>query len=960
MTQPASFPRRDLLGGTMAGILATTFAAAAPASAAETPPDALVEAASPRVRGMSDEQWARFLSGQDLRWQRVPRTWYEGAFLGNGFVGTQVYRERTPSNRDALKFTVDHSESQDHRPAFGNEWGVARLPIGKALLTPVGEFTGADLRLDLWNAELSGTVSTDRGTLEIHAFVHSTLPLLVIDVRPSAGERGFSLTFEPLPAVSPRIVREQPPKGFDPNPAWVTHTEGDVSFVTQPLFAGGQNATAYRSRRATHGGRTLVLSTAHSFPGTEAERSVRRAVGAAGTVDALRVTHRRWWHEFYRRGFLSIPDAKLQSFYWIQLYKLASAARAEAPIMATTGPWLEPTPWPSAWFNLNAQLEYWPVHGSNHLELDPIPRTVRENQQTLVDGLRPEYRADSMGLRRSTDARFADAGYVGVPNPDSDAEIGDLPWLLHNVWLSYRHTMDVAILRDDLFPVLRKAMNYYLHFLAYGADGRLHLPPTFSPEYGRAPDCNYDLALIRWSCRTLLDAAKTLGVDDPLAPKWREVLAKLVDYPVDEHGLMIGTGVPFAKSHRHYSHILAAYPLYLLNVDDPAQAALVAKSLDHWISFEGALRGFSFTGASSLSAALGRGDDARKHLREFVARFAQANTMYYEAGPVIETPLSAAQSVHDMLCQSWGEEIRLFPALPAQWRDVTLHDFRTQGAFLVSAVRRAGATTFVRVRSLAGEPLKLKTSIDGPVTVEGTRRWRHGPNGTLEIDLARGGEVLVYPRGRRPDTTIAPVPIGEPAPPWGLPMLPPSGQQVTVELAGVLNSDGVTSEFYLGDGDFDGAGNTYPAAALPQTGQLTDDGVPFLFVNGAEGTPNNVLGTGQAIPLPAGKYATLHVLGAADTGKATTTLTVSYRDGTSAQVPLRLTDWRSAASFGETEAVVTTQMHTRAGIQATRLAIFHQRVPLDAAREVVSVTLPAATGPRPHLFALTLEKPKGP
>src|SRR5256885_5866070 len=65
-------------------------------------------------------------------------------------------------------------------------------------------------------------------------------------------------------------------------------------------------------------------------------------------------------------------------------------------------------------------------------------------------------------------------------------------------------------------------------------------------------------------------------------------------------------------------------------------------------------------------------------------------------------------------------------------------------------------------------------------------------------------------------------------------MLPPSGPQVPVDLAGELNSDGVTSEFYLGDGDFDGAGNTYPAAQLPQTGQLTDDGVPFLFVNGAD------------------------------------------------------------------------------------------------------------------------------
>jgi alpha-L-fucosidase 2 len=171
----------------------------------------------------------------------------------------------------------------------------------------------------------------------------------------------------------------------------------------------------------------------------------------------------------------------------------------------------------------------------------------------------------------------------------------------------------------------------------------------------------------------------------------------------------------------------------------------------------------------------------------------------------------------------------------------------------------------------------------------------------------------------------------------------------------VLNSDGVTSEFYLGDGDFDGVGNTYPAAQLPQAGQVTDDGVPFLFVNGSEGTPNNVVGA--TIPLPAGKYVTLHLLGAADTGNADTTLKVSYVDG-SVEVPLRLTGWRAPAAFGESEAITTNQPHLRAGVQPVKLTIFHQRIPLDPAGEVASVTLPSAVTPRPHVFAVTLEKGK--
>ncbi|MBE1471286.1 glycosyl hydrolase family 95 catalytic domain-containing protein [Kibdelosporangium phytohabitans] len=776
--------RRGLLGGAVAG----TVLRASPASA----------------HAADGVDWPRFLGTCDLVWQRVPRAWYEGPFLGNGFLAAAVYRE---PGANAVRITVDHSRVQDHRPEFGNEWGVARLAVGKLVLTPRGAITGVDWRLDLWNAELAGVIRTDRGDVRIRLFVHAGTDLLSLEV-----DGPHTLVFEPAEALSPRTIREPPPANFPRNPEPVVRTERDITTVVQPMAAGGQTATAYRKR-----GTTFLLSVQHSYPGVTAEADVRKAVRFAGPDRLLRQQHQDWWHAFYRKSFLSVPDQLLQSFYWIQLYKIASASRDTGPIMATTGPWIEPTPWPSLWNNLNVQLEYWLAYGSNHLELDPIPRTVRATQKILIDALRPQFRGDSMGVRRSTDAQFDDAGYVGAPGFSTDPEIGDLPWLLHNVWLHYRHSMDDRVLAI-LFPTLRRAMNYYLHFLSKGMDGRLHLAPTFSPEYGTAPDCNYGLALIRWSCRTLLEVEP----DDPLAPKWREVLRDLVDYPVDANGFMVGTGVPFAKSHRHYSHMLAVYPLYLVSAES-GQRDLIERSLKHWISFEGALRGYSFTGASSISAGLGRGDDALKYLREFVARFAQANTMYFEAGPVIETPLSGAQSVHDMLCQSWGGVIRVFPAVPGAWRDVALRDFRTEGAFLVTASQRDGRVEFVGVRSLAGQPLKLKANIPDP-EVHGARKWHKQADGTLVIELGQGQEVLVHEKGRKPDLTIRPVPISTPAQPWGLPPLPDQGTTVTVDLTAAMDNDAFTNEFHMGDGDFDGTGNTYPAAQLPQTGQANDDG----------------------------------------------------------------------------------------------------------------------------------------
>ncbi|MGV9855584.1 glycosyl hydrolase family 95 catalytic domain-containing protein [Streptomyces sp. NPDC003442] len=766
--------RRTVVGTAMAAGAAAGLAGPATAYAAGPP----APAAAARPAG---DPWATVLADADMVWQKMPQTWYEGPFLGNARLGSGIYAE--PGGANAVRFNVQHSEVQDHRPEFGSLFGLARLPIGYFTLEPVGAITAVDWRLRLRDAELTGTITTDKGTLTLRALVHNSRSVMAIEVTPTSGEAAFRWVFHPAEAISPRVDFKPVPDGYTGNPPAVVEDHHGVQAAVQPLLAGGQHVTAWRERTRA-GRRTLYVTVAHSHPKRTARDRALKDIGSASALpyDALAPTHRAWWHAYYRKSFLSLPDARLQRFYWIQLYKVAAAARADAPVMATSGPWLESTPWPATWWNLNVQLEYWLIHGSNHLELDAVTRALGEFRDNLSNQLDAPYRKDSAGIPRTTDIHLVNGGAVanggfavGIPGQDPPTpEVGNLTWALHNVWLTYRHTMDESVLREVVHPLLRKAIAYYLHFLTPGSDGKLHLPATFSPEYGvNAPDCNYDLMLLRWGCATLLESARILGVKDPSAPRWREVLAKLTPYPVDENGFMIGAGVPFAKSHRHYSHMLAVYPLYEVTWEDPAKRELIETSLNHWVGFEGALQGYTFTGAASMSAQMGRGEDALKYLGELMSRFIQPNTMYKESGPVIETPLSAAQSLHDMVCQSWGGVIRIFPALPTAWSELMVHDFRTQGAFLLSASREGGRTRWVRLRSEAGAPCVVRHSLDGPIEV----RDGHGRRlpyetvgaGTIRIALTRGQEAIITARGDRPDLTVRPVEAGEPAPPWGLP-----------------------------------------------------------------------------------------------------------------------------------------------------------------------------------------------
>lgn len=127
-----------------------------------------------------------------------------------------------------------------------------------------------------------------------------------------------------------------------------------------------------------------------------------------------------------------------------------------------------------------------------------------------------------------------------------------------------------------------------------------------------------------------------------------------------------------------------------------------------------------------------------------------------------------------MICQSWGGVIRVFPALPAAWADLAVHDFRTQGAFLLSAQRRGGTTRWVEVVSEAGAPCVVRHGIAGPLDVR-DRRGRPLPHadaggGAIHITLRKGESALITTRGDRPDLTVAPVRPNGDAPRWGLPV----------------------------------------------------------------------------------------------------------------------------------------------------------------------------------------------
>lgn len=738
--------------------------------------------------------WPQFLGQHDLIWKRMPRGWSEAPFLGNGRLALCMYEE---PGKNAVRFALDRTDVFDRRDS---SWGWAaysraRYHVGDFQLHLAGKITGVDLRQNLWNAELRGTITTDRGKIVLRAFVHATQPLFIIEFKPNDGEQKATWTWHPYKAETTRngIVRAEadakkyeetygnPVKIWEPNPPHELKQDGNVQLCVQKLLAGGGYTTAWREVPGKNSTRTLLASIAMSHPELTSPDEAKQAVERAAKADlpTMLDEHRDWWHAYYPAAFVSLPDARIESFYWITMYKYACVARADTGAIDTHGPWFQPTIWPYVTYNMNTQISYLALQPANRLEIaESLFRNLDEQTENLIRNAPEEFQHDS--------AAISTAGQQDMRSGMTEDRrygrfFGGLPWLCHNYWLQYRYSMDDEMLRKRLFPLLRRATNLYLHLVEEGADGKLHLPETFSPEYYTPPpeprgtfrDTSHDLALFRWGCQTLLAACERLKLDDPLIPKWRDVVKRLVDYPQDDTGLMVGKDTPLIGTHRHLGHLMPIHPLYLVNWDQPKQRDLIERSLKHSAppTLQGDFLNFTASWAACIYASMGRGDEAHR-LSKMCIDTLWPNTMFAFSGQNIETPLIAVAPLHELILQSWGDRIRVFNAAPAAWPDIVFHNLRAEGAFLVSAKRTGGKTEWIRLKSLAGEPCKLQTDLAEPIRVAAGAKdvsIRRIEAGLYEIGIKKGQEVLLANGDGKPALTVEPLPHDTTAKPWGLP-----------------------------------------------------------------------------------------------------------------------------------------------------------------------------------------------
>jgi len=178
---------------------------------------------------------------------------------------------------------------------------------------------------------------------------------------------------------------------------------------------------------------------------------------------------------------------------------------------------------------------------------------------------------------------------------------------------------------------------------------------------------------------------------------------------------------------------------------------------------------------------------------------------------------------------------------------------------------------------------------------------------------------------------------------------------------------GISSDGQVVGTGYDGSGYTYSANALATAGltpgaALTVGGVGYTWPDVPPGQADSIEADGQTIPVafPAGT-TTIGLLGSAiDAGAsgATGTLTVTYTDGSTQQIPIAFSDWTLGAGAdnllpSDTIVATTPYRNRTSGItQPVTTYVYATSAALQPGKTVASVTLPTASGGDIGVFAI--------
>ena len=405
----------------------------------------------------------------------------------------------------------------------------------------------------------------------------------------------------------------------------------------------------------------------------------------------------------------------------------------------------------SAWtgdyhFNINVQMNYWPVYVTNLAECGVTMVEYMEN-------LREPGRLTAERVHGIQGAVENHTGFVvhtennpfGMTAPSNAQEYGWNPtgaaWAIQNLWAHYEFTRDEAYLEEVIYPIMKEAALFWDQYLwtsgyqvindeesPYDGEARVVVAPSFSEEQGpTAVGTTYDQSLVWELYKECIEAGTILGEDDELLAQWEETMQKLDPIEINAtNGIKewyeetrVGTESGHHKSYaqagnlaeiavpnsgwnighpgeqRHASHLVGLYPGTLISKENETYMEAAVQSLTERGEYS---TGWSKANKINLWARTGNGEKAYKLLNNLIG--GKSSGLQYNlfdshgsgggetmmnGTPVwqIDGNYGLTAGVAEMLLQSQLGYVQFLPAIPESWDEGNVQGLKARGNFTI-------------------------------------------------------------------------------------------------------------------------------------------------------------------------------------------------------------------------------------------------------------------------------------